>query len=231
MSHQNCLLSLDRQFVSDIEDIVGYVDSVDIGDVIRQRRRELGMSQGDLAEAVGVRTRQVARYEAGEQQPVLSVAVAIADALGISIAKLAGRISSGLDLNGEWWAAWQTSKDNIEYVACQEVRIVQEEDTVYRVESTTRGLSLEDGGYMWRGKLELHDNQLLMGWYVATEAAVRSKGTMFFVVHPHGLRLDGRWVGSSFDGLIVTGWAAMAHSEEGARKQIEDLKILGGVRR
>ncbi|WP_433078715.1 helix-turn-helix transcriptional regulator [Dactylosporangium sp. CA-052675] len=38
------------------------------------------MSQADLAAAAGVDKRQIRRYEAGEQQPVLSVAVAIANA-------------------------------------------------------------------------------------------------------------------------------------------------------
>jgi transcriptional regulator with XRE-family HTH domain len=38
------------------------------------------MSQAQLAAAAGVDTRQIRRYEAGEQQPLLPVAVAIADA-------------------------------------------------------------------------------------------------------------------------------------------------------
>ncbi len=48
-------------------------------DVIRERRTEIGMSQRDLADAAGVDVRQIRRYEAGEQHPLLSVAVAIAD--------------------------------------------------------------------------------------------------------------------------------------------------------
>ncbi len=51
----------------------------DMAEVLRQRRMELGMSQADLADAAGVDKRQIRRYETGEQQPVLSVAVAIAD--------------------------------------------------------------------------------------------------------------------------------------------------------
>jgi len=61
-----------------------------MADVLRQRRAELGMSQVDLAAAAGVDKRQIRRYEAGEQQPVLSVAVAIANALKISVGELAG---------------------------------------------------------------------------------------------------------------------------------------------
>ncbi|MFB9742078.1 helix-turn-helix transcriptional regulator [Pseudonocardia sulfidoxydans] len=67
-----------------------------MSDVIRQRRAALGLSQADLARAAGVDTRQIRRYEAGEQQPLLLVAVAIADALHISVEDLArGSITDG----------------------------------------------------------------------------------------------------------------------------------------
>jgi hypothetical protein len=45
-----------------------------------------------------------------------------------------------------------------------------------------------------------------MGWYAASGGSVRSKGTMYFVMHPHGIHATGRWVGLSYDGNIVTGW-------------------------
>jgi transcriptional regulator with XRE-family HTH domain len=54
---------------------------MDMAEVIRRRRAELGLSKADLAKAAGVDTRQIRRYEAGQQQPVLSVAVAIAKRL------------------------------------------------------------------------------------------------------------------------------------------------------
>lgn len=57
--------------------------------MIRQRRAELGMSQADLGAAAGVDMRQIRRYETGQSQPVFPVAVAIAEALGISVAELA----------------------------------------------------------------------------------------------------------------------------------------------
>ena len=62
------------------------------------------MSQRDLAKAAGVDVRQIRRYEAGEQQPLLSVAIAIADALGITVAELAGKPSHRIKLGGVWWA-------------------------------------------------------------------------------------------------------------------------------
>ena len=172
--------------------------------------------------------RQLARYEAGEQQPVLSVAVALAEALDISLAQLAGKTSTGIDLTGRWWASWQTYREGEEYVSLQEVRIDLADDNLYQVTATTRGLSVEEGGYLWRGELRLWDNEILMGWYAAADGAVRSKGTMYFVVHAHGIRLLGRWVGLSYDGKIVTGWAAMAHDPDETRGLIDTLKESDG---
>lgn len=55
------------------------------------------------------------------------------------------------------------------------------------------------------------------------DQSVHSKGTMYFILHQHGQLMQGRWVGLSYDGKIVTGWGAMAKTEEEART------ILGGM--
>ena len=196
---------------------------VEMAEVLRQRRMELGMSQADLADAAGVDKRQIRRYETGEQQPVLSVAVAIADALKISVGELAGIPSHRINLTGDWWASWQTFKDGQEVVTLQEVRFRQQGEHI-SVETVTRGLTVEDGGYHWRGELRLWDNEVLMGWYAALDGSVRSKGTMYFVLHPHGQRMSGRWVGLSYDGKIVTGFGAMARTEDDATAVIHELK-------
>ena len=196
---------------------------MDMPEVIRRRRTELGLSQADLARAANVDQRQIRRYEAGEQQPVLSVAVAIADALKISVGDLAGVPTHRVQLGGEWWSAWQTFKEGAEIVTSQEVRVAQQADLL-TLETTTRGLSMEEGGYHWRGELRIWDNEVLMGWYAANDKSVRSKGTLYFTLHPHGQQLTGRWVGMSYDGDVVTGWGSMAHSEAEARALIDKLK-------
>ena len=167
--------------------------------------------------------RQIRRYEAGGQQPLLTVAVSIANALNITVGELAGIPTHRVNLSGGWWASWQTFKDRQEIITVQEVRLRQEAQLI-RVETLTRGIAAEDGGYHWQGELRLWDNEILMGWYAANDQSVRSKGTMYFVLHPHGQRLTGRWVGLSYDGKIVTGWGAMAHTEAEARTIIEDQK-------
>lgn len=192
-----------------------------MGEVLRRRRIELGMSQTDLAAAAGVDARQIRRYEAGEQQPVLGVAVAIADALKISVGELAGVPDHGVNLTGDWYAGWQSFKDGAELIAVQPVRMRQQGELI-QIESIARGRDLEDGGYQWRGELRLWDNEILMGWYASVEPTVRSKGTMFFVLHPQGLTMSGRWVGLSYDGNNVTGLGSITRTADDARTVITD---------
>jgi transcriptional regulator with XRE-family HTH domain len=201
---------------------------MEIAEVIRERRAELGMSQRDLAQAAGVDVRQIRRYEAGEQQPLLSVAVAIADALKISVGELAGKPSHRVKLSGHWWASWQTSRSGEERIASQQVEVKQEGDLL-QVATLSPRLSVEEGGYHWSGELRLWDNELLLGWYAATEGAIRSKGTLYFVLHPHGLNMSGRWVGLGYDGRIMSGWASMGQTREESEETMIKLMQSEGV--
>lgn len=191
--------------------------------MIRTNRVKLGKSQEQLAAEVRVSPRQIRRYEAGEQEPPFSVAIALADALGTTLAELAGGTTDQIDLTGSWFAAWQTWRGGEERIAVQEVRVAQRGDEI-EVQTVTRGLDVEDGGFHWRGGGRLHDNEILIGWYTAAEPSVRSKGSLYFVVHPHGIEMRGKWTGLSYDGKIVDGWGSMARTDEDARKVIEDLK-------
>jgi hypothetical protein len=68
-----------------------------------------------------------------------------------------------------------------------------------------------------------------MGWYAAADGAVRSKGTMYFVLSARGLPALGRWVGLSYDGKIVTGWAAIAQHEQQIPELIRGLTDTNGT--
>lgn len=194
-----------------------------MAEVIRARRATLGLSQADLAEQVGLDKRQIRRYEAGEAQPSLSVGRLIADALGISLDELAGATVQRVGLSGDWWASWQTSNDGQEIHTVQPITLRQRGDLL-QVDATERGnVILDEGGYAWRGEFRLWDNEILIGWYAGADNAVRSKGTMFFQVHPHGRRIIGRWVGLSHDGPIVAGWAAIAKTREAALNVLDEL--------
>ena len=191
--------------------------------VMRQRRAALGISQAQLASVAGVDSRQIRRYEAGEQQPVLSVAVAIADALGIPLAELAGQPSQKLDLSGDWVANWQSYKDGVEVFRIQPVRIGPSRGDVVEILATARGDDVARGGYLWKGELRLWDNEILIGWYAAVEGSIRSKGSLYYTIHPHGQQMTGRWVGLSHDGTVITGAATMAKTTEDAQAAMQQL--------
>lgn len=198
-----------------------HYDYMDFADVIRSRRTALGLSQAQLAQQAKVSLRQLARYEAGEQQPVLSAAVTLADALGISLTQLAGQVSYELDLSGDWWAGWQTWKDGAERIDTHTLEISQRGEVLQL--NAERATPVADGSYRWQGELRLWDNEALVGWYRSTDQAVRSKGTLYLALHPHGDHAWGRWVGMSYDGEVVSGWGALGRSQQLAEKAVEDL--------
>lgn len=201
---------------------------MEMHDVIRKRRAELGMSQATLAAQVGVDRRQIRRYESGETQPTLPVAKAIARALAISIDELAGEEGPRVGVSGDWWACWQTWHDGTEVINPHRIRMRQRGDTV-DVVATTRGTPVDEGGYIWRGELRIWDNESLMGWYAADDGAVRSRGVLYLVLHPHGIHLAGRWVGLSNDGPMITGWGAIARTEAAALGLMDMLKREGNA--
>jgi hypothetical protein len=164
----------------------------------------------------------------GEQQPVLPVAVRLADALGVSVNELAGQPTERVHLDGTWWAAWQTFNEGREVIATQPVGLTQHGSAV-TIEALERSAENERGGYLWRGELRLWDRRVLMGWYAAADGNVESKGTMFFILHAHGGYAEGRWVGLSYDGPIVTGHAALARTVDEVRVVIQRLVDANGA--
>src|SRR3954447_17636392 len=95
------------------------------GDVIRSLRQEAGLSQARLAAAAGIHLRQIHRYESGEQQPALGVAQRLAAALGVTLDELAGGSSDRIQLDGVWWAAWETFNEGQRLIANQPVGLSQ----------------------------------------------------------------------------------------------------------
>lgn len=183
------------------------------GEIIRRLRQEAGLSQAGLAAAVGIHTRQITRYESGDQQPALGVAQRLAQALGVTLDELAGSPSDRVKLEGTWWTAWQTFNDGEEVIATQPVGLTQHGSTI-QIEALERSSENERGGYLWRGELRLWDGQILMGYYAAADGNVRSKGTMYFVLHAQGEYAHGRWVGLSYDGPVISGHAALARTQD-----------------
>jgi transcriptional regulator with XRE-family HTH domain len=213
-----------------------------IGEVIRRRRSELGISQAQLAADTGMQARQIRRYEAGEQQPSLVAGIAIAQALRIPVLDLVGQGDEHrVNLSGEWWMSWQTSNDGVPQVTAQTVQFTQQ-DTLIKLQTTSRGsvnsidgragrtpIRVEEGGYHWSGGFELWDNRILMGWYAANDGGVQSKGTLFFVLGTHGDEARGIWTGISHDGDLLSGWGALGTSEQAVIDIVTDLKETRGA--
>jgi len=55
-----------------------------LGDRIKRKRKELGMSQTELANKVGISYAQIGRYETKDTQPPTKTLTTIADVLGVS---------------------------------------------------------------------------------------------------------------------------------------------------
>ncbi len=106
---------------------------------------------------------------------------------------------------------------------------IKQEGDLLQIATVTRGLSVDEGGYHWSGELRLWDNEILMGWYAANDGSIRSKGTMYFVLHPHGLAMFGRWTGLGYDNRVMTGWATMGQSRAESEQAMAELKQSKGV--
>ena len=174
-----------------------------LSNVMKGRRHALGMSQRKLADLAGVTVRQIARYEADQQQPALNVAVAIAAALEISVAELAGEYASQPDLGGAWTLAWERRADTDTIVRTDSVHVTQHGRTV-RLSAEN-----DDDSPSWRGELRLLGTRTLAGWYGPEESqtlvpAVGS-GTLLIVLAPHSDSGIGRWVSAGDRGRVTTG--------------------------
>jgi transcriptional regulator with XRE-family HTH domain len=169
----------------------------DLGRIIRTRAAELGLTQTELAEHVGVHVRQIRRYQSGEQQPALNVAKRLASALELTLDELAG--SAGDPLNGTWWTARQVNVDGRDFVITADA------------EFTVRRETIDIRGRGWRGELRRGD--ALAGWYADEHG---QQGTMLFVFTGHDAAI-GRWVGTTADRAIVSGHAVLARTREAAQ--------------
>jgi DNA-binding XRE family transcriptional regulator len=185
-----------------------------LGGIIRTRREELNLSQAELARAAGVHVRQIRRYESGEQQPVLAVAVKMAAALGVTLDQLAGVARDNARLEGAWWAAWEAGPA----IVSHPVHVTQHGSSV-RLEAPRH----DRPGWLWRGDLTLWDGLLLTGHYAGADGNPRSKGAMFFVLDAEANTAEGRRVGLAYDGAIVSGHAALARDRDAAHAAVERL--------
>ena len=58
---------------------------------LRSLRKDAGITQSALGEEVGITLKQIQRYERGENEPTLSVLIALANYFDVSLDYLSGR--------------------------------------------------------------------------------------------------------------------------------------------
>ena len=76
-----------------------------IGARLRARRRQLGLSQTDLAERLGVSFQQIQKYERGANRIAASTLIAAAEALSTTVAWLVGEEGLGREEDDELFRA------------------------------------------------------------------------------------------------------------------------------
>lgn len=72
--------------------------SVDLGKVLRELREKRGLSQEDVAKAIGTTGANISRIELGNQQPRAALLTKLADFFGVSADYLLGRAVHAEDL-------------------------------------------------------------------------------------------------------------------------------------
>jgi transcriptional regulator with XRE-family HTH domain len=63
-----------------------------MGERLQRLRQEKGLSQSQLADAAGIPIGSLRNWERGRREPLLGTAARLADALGVSLDELAGRV-------------------------------------------------------------------------------------------------------------------------------------------
>lgn len=75
---------------------------MNVGDVIKHKRKELSLTQSQLAEILGVSVQAVSKWERGAGYPDVTVLVPLARALGVSIDNLLDYKDRYKELNQKW---------------------------------------------------------------------------------------------------------------------------------
>ncbi len=149
-----------------------------IGDVIQRRRKELGMTQEDLAEKLHVTPQAVSLWELGRSMPDIGKMKDLAEALKISLKKLYGMTAPGTD---EW--ALRDRMFSEEHMYSRMKAVAQTEG----LEQTFRALS-----YM----KEKHAGQYRKpAWYSDTPIP--------YIIHPLMMACHAHALGIKDDGVLA----------------------------
>lgn len=208
--------------------------SASAGEVLASKRRELGLTQEQLADRLGYSRSVVANAEnnRGISGPLLDRYVSTFPNLKESILPLLsasegseaiadrplGEVESErmllrhadttTDLDGTWFALWESTADNEAVVNVEEIDMRMRRGARLYIQNVDRSPDNPKGGYLWIAECRVFDNQHILGTYIAREPNVRSKGSMYLLIHRSGKYIDGQWIGCNYDhewarGLVV----------------------------
>jgi transcriptional regulator with XRE-family HTH domain len=173
-----------------------------------------------LAEALGVGHRTLSRYELGAVEPRFTTALRMAEVLDVDIIELAGEIAAA-DLRGQWYARWETSS-GVRTVVIEQPVTAHDTGSRIPISADRRGTVAGDTpprdvpawpGLRWDGELRVYPDQALIGHYRAEDDGVRFRGSLYLILGPEATYAYGRWVGSSQDRSVVSGWVVLARDD------------------
>lgn len=184
---------------------------MEFSEVIKTRRSALGWSQADLAREAGIDVRQIRRYEAGDSQPTLTAAKALADALDVSIDTLAGGIPSD-GITGLWWMAWHPASSQKPLL----VRIeIAHAGTGYLMAVAEDPESDPEFPGSWRATLTRNRNGSYMGYSLSLTLA------SILIFEPREPGWFGQWIRVPI-GPNNIGHLALARDRQAAKQLLRD---------
>ncbi|MGW0052021.1 helix-turn-helix domain-containing protein [Nocardia nova] len=175
----------------------------EVGEIIKARRLDLGLTGKGLAARVGTTEVQISRWENEKQQPNPPFLRSIARALNLTADELLGMVEFEVDLSGAWFAAWDTTRGGAAVI------------DKHTLKATHRGAHFTfaaDGDYLWTGNLRFGEGSLT-GSYLSTEADRLFEGALYFTLSPDAKAAIGKWSGKWADGLVGGGWGVLARDE------------------
>lgn len=179
-------------------------------EVILNRRKQLGLTPSQVAATARIPLKTYLGYESGEDELSFAAAQALVEALDTTFEELAGTPSRSIDLNGQWWGAWQGPPSHRHVI------------TEHTVDVLTSGTTLVlDRGY--RGELELVTTETLVGWYRPPNGSTRTVQGVSLWLPADEQFMYGTWSGVTGNNTFVNGWCCLSRDEKLAREVVKAL--------
>lgn len=181
-----------------------------IGEAIAARRQQLGLTPNRIAATSGIPLDQYFRIESGDEEPNITAALALSEALDMPLDEMAGVVPKAVDFNGQWWAIWQSGTHKTEDVNLHTVTMLRAGDRL-----------LLDAG--WRGELQVFGNEVLVGWYRPPADYSRTRQGVFLWIPTGRDFIYGKWTGVNTNNSVTDGWCVLAREEPTAVEIMEQL--------